>query len=1133
MLARAPETDAIATRWVDRVLSCSVLSWIMIDWTRLCGTRNAQYAHARTFVPPPDSIGRNPAHLPSPPPPHASTQRSLTANLSRTLALAAVAALLAISAFAVAEQPRVASAQAEQVAGFCSRNAVIRDGIVSAVFGKSTCQAITSSDLSGVTSLWIWFNFDGIGALQRSDFAGLTGLTRLYLQANAISSLPANVFDDLAALQWLDLSTNELTSLPDGIFDELTNLENLKLGGNNFRTFPADQFDGLTNLDTLVLSQNPFTSLPSDLFDGLTNLEDLWIRGTSFTDTPLTSLPADLFDGLTSLDHLELSRNALTTVDSGWFSDLTALEILRLGDNAITSIPQDAFDGLTSLETLYLNGNQLSSLHEDVFDGLDGSLENLSVGGNALTSLPEDLLDGLTGLSYFSAADNQLTELPANLFEDPGSALTMIYLGGNQFESLPASLLTGQTALARLHLQDNLLTRLPDGLLTGKTTLTELQLGGEGFFTQLPLMLARTPGDQTEVKLSIPVGAPFELEIGLSATGATIEQSGSPITSITIAAGGTESATFDITPAGGDTQMLFELEPPALPAGNCPSWSSDPCHGGYEIAAGMLLGETESSEVMASGGTVTFTHNPALNVRFYQYRRCLADKTGCTALMNFNPRPGVAQQSISFEDLEPDTMYLLQVRFVTMDGFAGHFQSQMVQTDLAPAPSEFEAVRTAHSVTLQWKPITLVTPSGYEFRYRATGELGWTRWRATSEEQIEGFLTHPVYALDSESSYTFELRGVTGTDSYSEVASASAGSFVSLPQLRRVDPLLVTITVRPGETVKLTANVYSLQDTLINDQFNGGQGDFNIRGLGLSWSDGSGGGSFNDAELNSATVYTTPPLPGTYIITAEAVPPGICESDHIGFEGLDPCVATTTVHVTRAPDTPEAPPDPINPPDLIPTSLTDSAGTAYAVFLPVEGGTFTGEGITVSALPGAVPDRTLVGVAATTAGAVPAPIPGARMTLAGTFFDIMGVDRDGAAPVTGYTFDDPISACVPLPAIYRENVSDVVLVEQKPDGTLGVLSTKIRQTGGSLGVCGSLTNLPATVAVAKLGIVEPPPPDPDTGTGDPLPDTGATTPYGAPWSLWSVLIGAAILLATTRVITTRGRRTTLRQITGR
>ena len=429
-----------------------------------------------------------------------------------------------------------------------------------------------------------------------------------------------------------------------------------------------------------------------------------------------------------------------------------------------------------------------------------------------------------------------------------------------------------------------------------------------------------------------------------------------------------------------------------------------------------------------------------------------------------------------------------------------------------------------------------ITQTGYQYRYRplpADANERWDeQWRTLTLDLSEsGQKSFFIHNLRPETTYQVQLRASGGSAATGMTAASSpvlirGGTMIELPILNSISPTITEVAVQSGETVRLEVDVFGISDIKDNTLATREGSDLIFRWVETS---DNTGGTFAAPNHERRVIYTAPGLPGTYLVMAEAQPDGICFDHHVTEFGISdaeraPCQATFTVHVSRASDAAEEPAGPRNPDGLIPTSLTDIDGTAYAVFLPVEGGTFTGEGITVSAQPGAVPDQTFVGIAAATAGAVPDATAGSRMTLAGMFHDIMGVTRNGATPVTGYTFDDPISACLPLPPEYRTNVSDIVLVGERSDGSLGILSTKLRQTGGGLSVCGAVSTLPAKVAVAKLGVVAPPPPPPDTGdTGDELPDTGATAPANA-WSLWALLIGAVMLLATTAYIA-RGRRT--------
>ena len=292
----------------------------------------------------------------------------------------------------------------------CSRTVEVRNAIVAAVSGKTTCSAITDTDLAGISSLTVADNTT-LTALQSGDFAGLTALTTLDLSGNSLSSLPANVFDDLTALTTLDLEDNDLTALPANVFDDLTALTTLDLDDNDLTALPANVFDDLTALTTLDLGDNDLTALPVNVFDDLTVLTNL-----DLINNDLTALPVNVFDNLTALRNLDLSGNSLTSLRANVFDNLTELDYLALYENSLTVLPAGVFDNLTKLKSgLDLGKNSLSSntLPAGVFDNLT-KLEKLYIGGNSgLATLPAGIFDKLSSLTtLFAIGSPKLTCLP-------------------------------------------------------------------------------------------------------------------------------------------------------------------------------------------------------------------------------------------------------------------------------------------------------------------------------------------------------------------------------------------------------------------------------------------------------------------------------------------------------------------------------------------------------------------------------------------------------------------------------------------------------------------------------------------------------------------------------------------------
>lgn len=421
----------------------------------------------------------------------------------------------------------------------------------------------------------------------------------------------------------------------------------------------------------------------------------------------------------------------------------------------------------------------------------------------------------------------------------------------------------------------------------------------------------------------------------------------------------------------------------------------------------------------------------------------------------------------------------------------------------------------------------------YEFRFRVapanTNEL-WTgsgtqAWRTASVGSLDPtalttltrMKAFQIYGLQPETTYQIQLRAQSILSP--SVATFTQGTTLNLPEINSIRPAVTELSLRAGDTVRLEVNVYGLSDIMDNKLAKSepaSNSDTDNRNLIFRWSS-AGGGSFapNDARR---VLYTAPGLPGTYQVTAEAQPDGVCKAHHESDFGITDaqradCIATFTVRVSRAQAAAETQPEPVNPAGLIPTSLVDNAGVNYAVFTPVNGGTFSDETITVTAPKGAIPDQQLLGIAATVSDVpVPEPTPGARMTLAGSFYDINGVQRNGDAPVSGFKLNAPLSACLPMPSAFRSNLANLAIVARYGDGALAPLTTTLRQTAGELTVCGAVGQVPATVAVAKLGIVEAPAettPDPNTGEA---PDTGATAP-SISTATWTAALAAMLLLA--------------------
>ena len=304
----------------------------------------------------------------------------------------------------------------------CDRTEQVRDAIVAAVDGVSSCADITEAHLAAITELHMVNR--GISALQADDFFGLSRLGGLRLGSNSLSVLPAGVFTGLTTLRVLFLNDNNLAALPDGVFNGLILLETLYLDSNGLMELPPNAFTGLAALKVLGLRDNSWTALPAGAFDGLTGLETLYLSSNN-----LAELPSDAFTGLASLLNL------------------------RLNDNNLAALPADIFSGTRALESLYLNSNLLTELPPFIFTGLL-RLRSLNLRDNDLAELPASILDGLAALRTLQLNNNNLAALPAGVFDDLYELL-LLSLNANSLTALPAGIFSGTRSLVDLRLHDN------------------------------------------------------------------------------------------------------------------------------------------------------------------------------------------------------------------------------------------------------------------------------------------------------------------------------------------------------------------------------------------------------------------------------------------------------------------------------------------------------------------------------------------------------------------------------------------------------------------------------------------------------------------------------------------------------
>ena len=353
-------------------------------------------------------------------------------------------------------------------------------------------------------------------------------------------------------------------------------------------------------------------------------------------------------------------------------------------------------------------------------------------------------------------------------------------------------------------------------------------------------------------------------------------------------------------------------------------------------------------------------------------------------------------------------------------------------------------------------------------------------------------------------------------------SSGGGGGGGPVARIERIEPSIRSVTLSGGDEVLLSVEVWGrqgLHDNGLADKApadgrpaiawsSSGSGEFIEARMRSDWRDGVA----NDREVR----FMAPSEPGTETITASLVDATEClsqQEDETPNEHEARCSAQIDVTVVRRVTAPIIVTAPVNPPGVIPETLTDKDGTAYAVFTPEDGGSFSGEGYSLTAAAGAVPNGEYIGFSMAPVGdASNIGIRWHRFTFAGQSYSIKAVYANGDT-VSSYALNETVTACVPLPAELRGNISDMVLVASNDADGVTVLSSSVKIRSDGVALCGKLSALPVTVAA---GISGPPREAEDSieevaVEDEMLPDTGGVS-LAPRWIVWLALTSAIMML---------------------
>lgn len=159
---------------------------------------------------------------------------------------------------------------------------------------------------------------------------------------------------DITTISVLEFTANSWTTLPDNVFNSLqgSRLKRISLDGNNFPRLNTSVLNPLKNLTKFSCRKCNISNLN---VKGGGYLKILYLNDNNLHGSP-SVCALDKSSGLSDhLEHLDLSRNAFTSINPQVLGCLRNVKKFILDNNPIKTLVSHAFVEMPQLETLSLN----------------------------------------------------------------------------------------------------------------------------------------------------------------------------------------------------------------------------------------------------------------------------------------------------------------------------------------------------------------------------------------------------------------------------------------------------------------------------------------------------------------------------------------------------------------------------------------------------------------------------------------------------------------------------------------------------------------------------------------------------------------------------------------------------------
>lgn len=243
----------------------------------------------------------------------------------------------------------------------------------------------------------------------------------------------------------LDMNGNEITEIKP--FPEDIKLRRLQLAENKLTAVTYEMFAGLKYMHDIDLSSNAITTIDPDSFRDSPGLITIELQ-----NNPLTHINAGPLLTCRSLLYLDISNCGLSHLNDEFFSEVPFLTTLYLSGNPLTEISLRLVSALVTLEELKLSHCNLTHLHPEFLQGLI-HLKILDLSKNDFIDLDwRTILAGLPRLENLNLERSGLLGLPDDVFSN-NTWIRSVDLSDNDFSSSDIGTTLGEN-LKNLHYLD-------------------------------------------------------------------------------------------------------------------------------------------------------------------------------------------------------------------------------------------------------------------------------------------------------------------------------------------------------------------------------------------------------------------------------------------------------------------------------------------------------------------------------------------------------------------------------------------------------------------------------------------------------------------------------------------------------